>query len=659
MTTPTTETGTTHTTTIPLGDGVRLAATLYLPVPGPEPVPVLLEALPYRKDDHLGVEARPEYLRFRDEYRFAVCRVDLRGTGSSEGYADDEYPEREPEDLCEVIAWLAGQPWCNGSVGMFGTSYSGFNAFHAAMRAPEALKAIVPIYSSDDRYTDDVHYLGGALRAVDLIDYPLYLAAMNALPPVPALAGPDWRETWHKRMDTMEPWLLSWLENQRHGAFWRRGSIRPDYDLVRCPTMIVQGWADGYRNNSFRTISRLQDQGTPYRLLIGPWSHMSTQSSLPGPWIDLVPEMARWFDRWLRGTDNGVDREPPISYFTRHSTRPEPDLARLRGEWRSERQWPPARAREVTLDLGRDPRELRVKPSTGTAAWIDCAGSLPWGQPSDQRYDDADSLTWEWTVGEQPLPESSLELLGHPRLRLKVSADAPVAYVSAKLSEVFPDGTSSLITRTLLNLTHRDGHDAEPRPLTPGHAETVDIELNATACVLPPGHRLRLSLAGADWPNTFAPPTPLTLTVDAAGSGLTLPVTAGPGPCPPPVFHEVTPESLPDGKGVTWTVERDVLARTTTCFVDYADVWTTHDGTVCEARNTGRVTVDERTHDQTLVARCVYTVGWPEARVTTTADLFLTAHADRYEVDITVRASEDDQQVFERDWRRSLPRDLA
>ena len=97
--------------------------------------------------------------------------------------------------MCAVIAWLAEQPWCTGAVGMFGSSYAGFATLHAAMRGPPALRAIVPLYATDDRYTDDIHYGGGIRKAIEF-NYPLSMVALNALPPVPALAGDDWRERW-------------------------------------------------------------------------------------------------------------------------------------------------------------------------------------------------------------------------------------------------------------------------------------------------------------------------------------------------------------------------------------------------------------------------------------------------------------------------------
>ena len=317
-------------TFIPLADGTRLAATLYLP-DGRAPAPAVLEALPYRKDD-LTAGDRAEYRRLRDEHGYAVCRLDLRGTGSSEGVAADEYPAVERRDLAEVLAWLAAQPWSSGAVGMYGTSYSGFNALQLAAERPPALKAVVAVYASDDRYSDDVHWAGGALKLLDQVDYPLYMLAMNALPPVPALAGPGWRERWRERVGRLEPWLLRWLEEQTDGPYWRGGSLRPAYDRIACPTMLVGGWADGYGNVTFRVFERLQ---VPKRLLLGPWSHMAPETSRPGPRVDLVPKLARWWDRWLRGERNGVDRDPPVTVFVRHAVRPAPDLDVQPGAWRN------------------------------------------------------------------------------------------------------------------------------------------------------------------------------------------------------------------------------------------------------------------------------------------------------------------------------------
>jgi uncharacterized protein len=663
---------------IPLADGTMLAVTLFLPPADALPTPCLLEALPYRKDD-LTASYRPEYARLRDEHGYAVARVDLRGTGSSDGLAVDEYPAQEQRDLCEVIAWLAEQPWCTGAVGMYGTSYSGFNSLQVACERPPALKAVIAIYATDDRYTDDIQLMGGARRLLDLVDYPSYMVAMNALPPVPALVGDEWVASWRSRVEELQPWVLRWLEEQRDSPYWRHGSLRPGYDRIACPTMLVGGWADGYRNNTFRTVAALAAAGVPHRLLLGPWSHMSTENSLPGPNIDLLPVMARWWDRWLRGQDNdingqAIDDEPALTWFQQHSTRPGAARTQVNGEWRSAPAWPLTGAAVDSRSLGEGLVTYDVLPDVGTSAWNSCAASLPWGQPTDQRYDDAASLTWSW-------PADGLTLLGHPRLRLRVASSAPVAFVSAKLTDVFPDGTSSLLTRGLLNLTHRRS-STEPSPLPVDELVDVEIELEAMSWTAAPGHRLRLSLAGVDWPNTLAPPRPLTLTIDASESSVHLPLAGESAPTTDPLILSWTPahhsdgvsgagESTPasagetdaaaggdPGEGVVWRVERDVLGHRTECVVDHGSAYDVEGGAVVE-HYAGRVWVDTESFAQGAESSADFTVRWPEGTARSRAELTWLAGPTAYDVVLSVETWRDGERFADRRWKRTIERDLT
>jgi predicted acyl esterase len=628
-------------------DGVELAATLYLPDPATGPQPCLLEALPYRKDD-LTSSYAVGYEDLRDRFGFAVCRVDVRGTGSSSGDATDEYPPEEQADLVEVIAWLAAQEWCNGRVGMFGTSYSGFNSLQLACERPAGLGAVFAIYSSDDRWTDDVHWRGGALKLVDLVDYCHYMTPMCVLPPVPDVWGASWRSEWERRLETNEPWVLTWLRENVHGDYWRGGSVRlgasgDGYGRIEVPTMLVAGWADGYRNNSFRTVAALAENGVPHRLLAGPWAHADPRTAMPGPRIDLDVEMAAWFDRWLRGSP--ADFTSACDVFVRTSTMPEPDLDLHGGYWLSLPSAPPTRPWSVSLS---GPASLAVLPDTGTAAWIDCAGHLPWGQSGDQRLDDARSLTWD-------AAPPTLPVVGQPRAQLRVSVDQPLASLSVKLCDVFPDGTSALVSRGTVDLTFRDGLHSTPTALAPGHEYDVELDLDACAFEWTPGNRLRVSVAGSDWPNTIAPPVPVQLTVHAGS--VSLPVLEGSFPSPSFTAGEAHSSESMDGVG--WSIEDDVLRRTTTARTHTVSEFDTpYDGRAREDY-LGAVTVDRRTWEQTAHAVTTFDLSWPDAEVRVVSTMDITITRAGLDVAIETVATLDGGLVSHRTWREAIARSVG
>jgi predicted acyl esterase len=645
-------------------DGIQLAADIYMPPTGSGPFPALLEALPYRKDDLTASSHTDDYVRFASEGGFVVCRLDVRGTGSSEGVATDEYPLVELDDLTDVINWLATQPWSNGRVGMFGYSYSGFNSLQVACTRPAALHAICAVYATDDRYTDDVHYMGGALRAIDLVDYCHYMTACNLLPPVPALFGDNWKSEWQMRLNEIQPWILTWLEQQHDGPYWRHGSLRPGYERIQCPTMIVAGWADGYRNNTFRTFEALQCEKS---LLIGPWSHSAPAHAHPGPNIDLVPEMISWFNRWLRPDSAVVATEPPIRVFIRHSTKPDADLAMLNGEWRFEETWPPARSVTTTLrptethaaQVGTSNIDvLDVRPDVGVAAWNSCAGGLPWGQPTDQREDDSWSLTYDW-----PVDSDHFEILGHALLKLKVASDQPVASISVKICDVFPDGTSALVTRGFLNLTHRTS-STSPQPLMPNVFENVDVELEATSWVFARGHKIRLSIAGADWPNIWSPPHPFALSVDRSTVQLMLPTVDNYGAGTPkfaplkPTVHSESPPSEHDVR-TQWRIERDVLAHQTIARTQYGGPSVVRDDGATHELYQGEVGVSttDPTHSW-VTATTRYQLDWPEAQCTVEARMRIDSDAEAFNVVIDVDADLDGVEFSRKHYTQRILRRL-
>lgn len=643
---------------VDVGDGVRLAATLYLP--GTDgPFATLVEALPYRQDD-VTASYTTSYLRMASDGNFAVVRVDLRGTGNSGGVATDEYPDSERRDLRQVIAWIVEQPWSAGKVGMFGTSYSGFNSLHMAMEGIPELGAVAAMYATDDRYTDDVHYCGGVLRALDLIDYPLYMIAMNALPPTPAVWGEGWQEEWQRRIDSSEPWLLEWLRHPRPDETWRRGSVRlapgDGYQRMTCPVLLIAGWADGYRNNTFRTIEHIPE----WSLIAGPWSHSDPATARPGPNIDCDLELMRFFDHHLRtGT---AAPAPRGQVFIRRPTPPEPDLATHDGHWVALSNWPMDDVVPTTWEVAasaEDVDELVVVGDVGVMAWNSCAGGLPWGQPLDQRTDNVRSLTYDWAIDHESI------VIGNGAIDLTVRCSAPVGHISVKLCDIAPDGASTLITRGMLDLRQRGVWPSDPFgavgasecPIVPGEWMELTMQLEATTWTLVPGHRLRLAIAGTDWPNCWPPAQPFTIGVRRGALRLRLTKVTALPPAGDAFRPGVGPNAA-DAHGVEWRYEHDVLRRETRVHSRYGGDYAGKHGTKVRDSYEGALGIS--THDladawATGTAR--FDLTFPNVGTcATSAMLHVGSDREWFTVDITLRAEHDGARVAERTWTERFAR---
>ena len=396
-----------HDVRIPVSDGLELSANLWLPVPTAEApderFPAILEMLPYRKDDWRAAsdQGRGEWLAARG---YALCRLDVRGTGSSPGIALDEYTARETQDGYEAVEWLAAQPWSNGNVGMWGISYGGFTSIQVAKLRPPALKAIVPMMATDDRYTDDVHYIGGCVTVSELSQYAVSMVGMNAMPPSAEYRGAAWADEWRERLERTPVWLFEWLRQQHDGPYWRQGSLAPEYDAIEAAIFSIGGWMDSYVDPVLRMHERCS---APRRSLIGNWVHSYPDDAYPGPNLDWLHEMVRFFDHWLKGIDNGVMDEPGFVVFRHEYAPPEPFPQAWPGEWLALETWPPPGLEERVLYLAPGPLPLvgelpdeppagaaverfRHRPTTGTRASLSWgAGSAPNGLARDLRPEES------------------------------------------------------------------------------------------------------------------------------------------------------------------------------------------------------------------------------------------------------------------------------
>ncbi|WP_291797662.1 CocE/NonD family hydrolase [Brevibacterium sp.] len=666
---------------IPMRDGARLAARLWMPESAERrPQPAVLEYIPYRKRDSTrGRDAlNHPYIA---GHGYVCARVDMRGSGDSEGVLVDEYRPQEQEDAEDVIAWLAAQPWCDGNVGMMGISWGGFNSLQLAARRPPALKAVISASATDDLYVDNMHYMGGALLADNLSEATV-MFAFNSLPPDPAIVGERWRDMWVERLRGSGLWLETWLEHQRRDDYWKPASVSEDYGAVGCPVMAVGGWADGYTNAIFRLMEHLE---VPRRALIGPWGHKYPHLGVPGPAIGFLQEVVRWWDHWLKGHDTGLMDEPMMRLWMQDSVPPQASYRERPGRWIAEDVWPSLELEDRELVLAghhlvapgspeaeaaeRERAEATVRSplSVGLFAgkWASYAATPD--LPFDQREEDGGALVYE----TRPL-ERAVEVCGLAELDVEVAADRPVAMLVARLSDVNPDGEATRVTYGVLNLTHRGG-SACPERLEPGRRYRVRVPLNGVAQHFPAGHRIRLSLSSSYWPLAWPPPETAALTVTTGASRLHLPVReprredAGLRAFgPPEAAEELAVERLSPGDH-QWRVIRDLATDVSTLEIinDQGAFLIEETGTLVRRATdewfSFRWNDVDSVRGETRTVRRLERGDWRVEVITRTVltstreEFRISAELDAYEID----PERGGRRVHSQNWQREIPRDLV
>ena len=508
-------------TWIPMKDGTRLACRLWIPEGADSaPVPVVWEYLPYRLRDRM---------RERDEttaqniapYGVAFARVDIRGSGNSEGVLVDEYNTPELMDGVEVIAWLSKQPWSNGSVGMRGISWGGINSLQTAAQAPPALKAIMPMGFVDNRFDDDAHYVGGCLE-YENYRWGCGFKGVMAEPPDPAIVGPQWQKMWQQRLDATPAILETWTSHQRFDSYWQRNTIALDYSRIKCPVYAVSGWLDPYSKAVGTLLANLK---VPRKALIGPWGHVFPNQPTPIA-LEWAQEEVRWWHHWLKGVDTGIMNEPMLRAYMPYATQSEDP--QFPGRWVAEQTWPSPRTQSSVLYLNDG---ARLSASAGQRKNIKYVADKVVGTAKshwmpakigEQSADDKNSLVFD----SAPL-ERDMEIMGYPVVKVRVSADVPVAKLAVRLNEVLPSGESWMVAYGILNLTHRNSLE-HPVALKPGEFYNVEVKLYPTAHRFKKGSRIRTAISESLWPLVWPSPQVATLEIEQGGSSLTLPVRPAP-----------------------------------------------------------------------------------------------------------------------------------
>ena len=643
---------------ITLPDGTRLSARVWMPDDARDnPVPAILEFLPYRKRD--GTAARdatthPHFAR----HGYACLRVDMRGNGDSQGVMDDEYSPRELADAVEVVNWIAAQNWCSGNVGMMGISWGGFNALQVAALAPKPLKAIVTVCSTVDRFADDIHYKGGCLLNANF-GWGATMLCYSSRAPDPALVGDKWREMWLERLND-EPFLTTlWASHQHRDAYWKHGSVCEDYSAIKAATLTIGGWRDGYKN---APQSLLENLGAPAKGIIGPWIHKYPHIAAPEPRIDFIGETLRWWDHWLKGLDTGVKSDPDLRLFMLEQGATSTDAAN--GCWINQDF---RNAPQKVLHLGAKGLGEIATPFTVN---IDCPASTglsgeeiftvwPGGAfTAGQSADDAQSICFDTDQ-----LDADLSIVGAVRMDLTLTSTTPVAQIAARLCEVDAQGKSHLITTGVLNLTHRESAQ-NPAPLPVNTPFTASLNLDQIAYRLPAGSRLRLSLSNAYWPLIWPAPGHTKLGLSAGKISLPLlhentdnPVEFT-APETPPTMNVRTIRDASQSRDITTNPETGLLS--VACVDDAGEVEDLEHGLI--NGTVAREWWDIHPYDP-LSARARAHWSYRNARgdwsVRTETFSEMWSDAQAFHFTARIEAYEGEKLIFERDFSKTIPRDLV
>jgi len=647
-------------------DGARLGARLWLPDTD-EPVPAILEYIPYRKDDYSALRDSTTIAHFATQ-GYACIRVDMRGSGSSDGVLLDEYSDQEVDDGVAVIEWLAKQGWCNGKVATVGISWGGITGLQLAQRNPEPLKTVIALGASEFRYYDDAGYYMGCMVGQTL-GWAAIMFGYNTRPPDPGLRD-DWRELWLQRLNETPHYLEYWFEHQREDDYWLNNTVGVDYDAIKIPVYAISGHVDCWPNTVPRLLENLS---VPRRGLQGAWCHRYPHLGIPGPTVDFLSDATRWFDHWLKDKDTGVLDEAMYQVFLQDSVRPQAFYDTRPGRWVGEANWPSTQVNEQRYYLSQSGLSLEnsgvsqleiLSPQTiGLAS----GEYMPWFAfgpgdelPDEQQIEDAGSLVFDVEVTDEPLT-----ILGNASASLNIRSDKPQALIAARLCDVWPDGSSTLISRGILNLSQRESK-LNPSHLVPGKSYHVQVALNHVGYVVPVGHCLRLSLSTSYWPMAWPSPESTRLTLETEGSYLSLPIRSSGA-----VNMKLTEfGSTITGEPIATTQLREVNQKrhldkdeetgitTLEIYADNGKIRFNQSGLNMASINLQRYSISE---SDPLSATAEYEWEWEYSRdewiVTTKTTTKVSCDREYFYLEASSIAWETGVEVFSKQWRKKYPRD--
>lgn len=647
---------------IPVADGTRLAVRVFLPEDAVRhPVGAILDYHAYRR--------RTSPMRQQDEAvgawlvprGFALVRVDVRGSGESDGVVTNEYDRAEQADVPAILDWIGSQPWCTGRVGMRGLSYGAITALQAAARGLRRLTAILTAAGTENGYLDDVHMLGGCVL-LDKLSWGTIWRGIMAQPPDPQVVGERWRDMWQQRLEAQRPLVAEWHRHLLLDDYWRE-RVLLDYRRIRCPVYVTAGVTDAYTSSVPRLLERLR---CPRKGLVGPWGHSYPHRGAPGPLLDWPVEEIRWWDRWLNGNDNGIMSEPMLRSYMAYGSPAQSYPADTPGRWVAEQTWPTRKVRRRRLHpapggvLGNATGAPEALPISRAATVGLCTPTLSPGDISaevavEQSPDDALATAFE----TEPLVED-WELLGNPQLHVTVIADQPVVKLVARLNEVTPDGHAWPVCVGALNLAHDASH-FELVPLEAGVPRRATLTLAYVSRRLRRGSRLRLALSQSLWPILWPAPATSQLSIVSGSTWLDLPLRAAPAreapmsmalqpsrPRAPPEPRAPRPAASGPLERRTVRWDREVPAKPLELEAIQLRIW--------EGR---RVSMELIEGDPTTARAAVHSrrgmsrPGWVVEVVATTQ---VASTSTEFLIDESLQGTYQGETVFHRQWSHKVPR---
>jgi len=488
---------------IPMSDGVTLAADLYRPLVD-RPVPALLSFYPYHKDEYVGCLFE-DPLQTLAQAGYASLLVDERGTGSSGGFTVNFTGERARRDYYEAVEWAAVQPWCDGKVGVWGTSYGSVAAFLAAAEGPPHLGAVAGLHGVQDKWSDLV-FVGGRLNLLAFVAlWAPGRAGQNFMPP--GYRDPDgrWISVWREHLKSNVPWLVTAFDLATSGEV-RTEPMSVTLERIQIPAYLWAGWRDMAPKEMVEAYHSIKGSK---KLTVGPWMHELPDAAHAGR-VDYLQELRRWFDYWLRGEETGIMDEPPVSIWVQEAE-----------TWVHEADFPPPDLQERVFYLGPRGALVETAPSAreGGSDFLEYDATVgaytelrtPMlggvGLAGDQRFDELKGLTYT-----TPSLEEDMEICGVPRAVIQHSSTTPDALLVVKLCDVAPDGRSNLITSGWLDVDRSKRYPSSWGEVS-DDGSRVHLNLIPTAYLLRAGHRLRVFVSGSDFPRLLPSRGPGQITV--------------------------------------------------------------------------------------------------------------------------------------------------